>query len=121
MDWLAWHGSYADAGSSLSRRLRVVRNRIGEALDRAEGGGPIRILGLCAGDGRDVLPELAARPSLQSRTTLVELDDQLAAAASAAASRLIGVQVRRGDAGDIATFEDVLPVDVLLLCGIFGN
>ena len=121
IDWVAWHRPYSDASSSLSRRLAVVRTRIGETLDRVGGGGPIRVLSLCAGDGRDVLPELAARPSLQSTTTLVELDDRLAAAARTAASQVAGVEVRQGDAGDVATFEDVLPVDLLLLCGIFRN
>ncbi|MGH9270531.1 MAG: SAM-dependent methyltransferase [Ilumatobacteraceae bacterium] len=120
MDWMAWHKSYADTSSSLSRRLAVVRSRIGQVLDGAVGGGPIRIVSLCAGDGRDVLPELAARPS-QRATTLVERDDRLVAAARTAASPLAGVQVRQGDAGNVATVEDVLPVDLLLLCGIFGN
>lgn len=29
--------------------------------------------------------------------------------------------MRRRDAGDVRSFGDVLPVDVLMLCGIFGN
>ena len=119
VDWVAWHGSYDQAGS-LARRLAVVRTRIGETLDAA-GDGPLRILSLCAGDGRDVLPEVAARPWLRASTTLVELDEQLAATARQASSRLAGGEVRRGDAGNVATFADVLPVDLLLLCGIFGN
>ena len=118
-DWVAWHGSYGHAGS-LARRLAVVRARIGETLDAASDG-PIRILSLCAGDGRDVLAELAARPQLRAWTTLVELDDQLAAAARQASGELAGAEVRTGDAGNMATFADVLPVDLLLLCGIFGN
>ena len=118
-DWRVWHESYADADSSLSRRLMVVRGRIGEVLDATEG--PIRVLSLCAGDGRDILSELAARPSVCSTTTLVELDPELAAAARQAGSQLDGVEVRQGDAGVTALYEDVLPVDLLLLCGIFGN
>ena len=98
----------------------MVRARIGETLD-ASGDGPIRILSLCAGDGRDVLPELARRPRLRAATTLVELDAQLYATARAAGEIVAGVDVRQGDAGDVAVFADVLPVDLLLLCGIFGN
>ena len=119
IDWVAWHGSYAQTGS-LARRLAVVRTRIGETLDAA-GDGPIRILSLCAGDGRDVFPELSARPWMRASTTLVELDEQLAATARHASSLLAGSEVRGGDAGNVATFADVLPVDLLLLCGIFGN
>ncbi len=120
-DWVAWHQSYADADSSLSRRLAVVRRRIGELLDAAPRGAPIRILSLCAGDGRDILPELAARPWLPATVTLVELDADLAASARTTATSVPGVEVRQGDAGLVATFADVLPVDLLLLCGIFGN
>lgn len=121
MDWVEWHRSYSDADSSLSRRLAVVRKRIGEVLDAVPGTTVVRILSLCAGDGRDILPELAARPSLQATTTLVENDDRLVATARRVASDIGGVHVRGGDAGDLDTFADVLPVDLLLLCGIFGN
>lgn len=123
-DWVTWHEAYADAESSLARRLRVVRRRIGEALDAAGEGpseGPIRILSLCAGAGRDVLPELAARPGLAVSAVLVELDERLAAEAREGAAGIDGVEVRRADAGDPATFAVVLPVELLLLCGIFGN
>lgn len=53
----------------------------------------------------------------------MELDEQLAsrAAQSAKSTGLGKVVVRRGDAGDPATFRDVVPVDVLMLCGVFGN
>lgn len=118
-NWLVWHQSYADADSSLSRRLAVVRRRVGEVLDVADR--PIRVLSLCAGDGRDILAELSSRPTLRSATTLVELDPELAGSARQAAAHLGGVDVRQGDAGDTAVFADVIPVDLLLLCGIFGN
>lgn len=120
MDWLGWHQAYADTSSPLARRLLVVRAHVGEVLDAA-GSGPIRILSLCAGDGRDVLAELAARPALRAITTLVERDHQLAGSARTAAKGVTDVDVRQGDAGEWASFVDVLPVDLLLLCGIFGN
>lgn len=62
-----------------------------------------------------------ASTAVTATATLVELDGGLAAAAGEAASELPGVEVRQGDAGDVATFADVLLVDLLLLCGIFGN
>ena len=85
-DWLGWYGAYENADSSLSRRLRVVRHRIAEVLDAA--GGPIRILSLCSGDGRDLLPELAARPNLLASAVLVELNPTLAGRAAEAADHL---------------------------------
>ncbi|HEV2069769.1 MAG TPA: hypothetical protein VGR26_08250 [Acidimicrobiales bacterium] len=67
---------------------------------------------------------LAARAERdQIDATLVEFDDELASRAVNAAkiADLERVAVRRGDAGDAASFSDVVPVDVLMLCGIFRN
>jgi hypothetical protein len=120
-DWVGWHARYDDPESTQSRRLVVVRRRVGEALD---GLGPrARVLSLCAGDGRDLLPELAARPRLAPDVLLVERDETLAGQARSAAAALgVGrVDARVADAARPASFADVLPVDLLLLCGIFGN
>ena len=37
-DWHAWHDAYDDPGSSLARRLAVVRARIAELEVRAAAG-----------------------------------------------------------------------------------
>jgi hypothetical protein len=122
-DWVAWHGAYDDPSSSLARRLEVVRQRLGAVLD-ARATQPQRLLSLCAGDGRDVIPVLAVRrASSPVSALLIEKDGELArrAAEAAASANLASVEVRCADAGDPSSFNDVLPVDVLLLCGIFGN
>lgn len=119
-DWRRWHRAYDDSSSVQSRRLVVVRRRVGEALD-ALAPGARRVLSLCAGEGRDLLPELAARPGLGLDVLLVEADPALVDAARAAAGGLERVAVRTADAGLPTSFADVLPVDLLLLCGIFGN
>lgn len=120
-DYIAWHEAYDDPSSSLARRLAVVQRRLDEALDSIDQAQP-RLLSLCAGEGRDVIPVLASRRS-STEALLVELDPTLAARASdsAAASGLEGLDVRCADASDPSSWDDVLPVDVLLLCGIFGN
>jgi hypothetical protein len=121
-DWVGWHAGYDDPQSSLTRRLAVVRRWIGDILAEGSVG---RVLSLCAGDGRDVLPVLAAQsPDRRPATVLVENDPRLAEAAVMAAHAgglSSAVQVVVGDAGDPETFRDALPVDLLLLCGIFGN
>ena len=121
-DWLHWHAEYDDPGSSLSRRLTVVQRFLRAALAGLPSERPVRLLSLCAGDGRDVLPVLAehARPV---PTLLVELDEHLAAEArrSVELFGLAEVQVRVADAGLTASYRDHLPVDVLMLCGVFGN
>lgn len=122
-DWLAWHDAYDDPASPLARRLAIVQLRVAEALE-ASGGDIRRALVLCAGDGRDVLPVLAATPEgRRPPALLIEQDERLGMAAQrrAAEHGVTTANVLVGDAGDPRTFVDQLPVDLLLLCGIFGN
>jgi hypothetical protein len=122
-DWLGWHQAYEDPASSLARRLEVVKHQLRGALDELTATKPV-LLSLCAGDGRDVIGVLATRSAqAQVSAVLIESDPTLAdrAREAAAGAGLSSVQVRCGDAGDPASFADVLPVDVLMLCGIFGN
>ncbi|WCO67837.1 hypothetical protein PO878_03750 [Iamia majanohamensis] len=123
MDWVRWHGAYDDPASPLSQRLEVVRRRVEEALDLVDADRP-SVLSLCAGDGRDLLPVLARRPArARGPVVVVEQDPTLAEAArlTAGDAGLHEVEVRQGDAASPAAWADALPVDVLLLCGIFGN
>lgn len=120
-DWAKWHEEYENPASPLSRRLEVVTRRLRSALERA-GLAPI-VLSLCSGDGRDVIAALTDFPGRVERAVLVENDPGLAERARQAAGGrgLTQVEVRCRDAGAVDSFRDVLPVDVLLLCGIFGN
>ena len=82
-----------------------------------------QLLSLCAGDGRDVIPVLTARAASSSISDLlIERDEELSCRATeaAASSGLSTVEIRCAHAGDPASFSDVLPVDVLLLCGRVG-
>ncbi|HET6875111.1 MAG TPA: class I SAM-dependent methyltransferase [Acidimicrobiales bacterium] len=119
--WVDWHADYDRPGSSLSRRLEVVKERLRQALAANPPGATV--LSLCSGDGRDVMPVVAENPGRVGRAVLVELDPILADRAKRAADQqmLSHIEVRGLDAGDVGSFADVLPVDVLLLCGIFGN
>lgn len=120
-DWQEWHRDYDDRDSSLSRRLAVVQRWMRELVTAER---PVRsVLSLCAGDGRDVLPVVAELPpDRRPDVTLVELDADLAAAAERRATDLgVEVTVLVGDAGAATSWRHVLPVDLLLLCGVFGN
>jgi hypothetical protein len=119
MDWTQWHEMYSEADSPLSRRLVTVRRRIAEALDHFPAG-PIRLASMCAGDGRDILGVLQNHPRAGDVSgRLVELDQQLAEQARAAA--VSAIEVHCGDAGSSDAYEGAVPVDLLLCCGVFGN
>ena len=96
------------------------------ALTEAPAGpdGQRRLISMCAGDGRDVLPVLARHPRGRAvRAVLAELDPELARRAreTAAELQLPDVDVRTGDAGRADTYRGTAPAHVLLACGVFGN
>jgi hypothetical protein len=130
-NWIEWHAQYDEPGSSLTRRLAVVRSAVATAIndappiDAARGpAGQLRIISMCAGDGRDVLP-VAARSERGrgAHIVLVETDAKLCARARATARELSlpAVEVRCTDAGVLDSYLDIAPADVVLCCGVFGN
>jgi hypothetical protein len=119
---VAWHDAYEDDDHPLRDRLAAVVELVADAVTGARDG-PVRLASLCAGDGRDVATALVDHPRRGDVTArLVELDPALADAARRGldAAGVAGTVVT-GDAGDSTVLADVVPVDVLLLCGIFGN
>jgi hypothetical protein len=122
-DWMDWHAGYDDPSSPLAVRLERVRAHLRRGLDDAPAG-PVRLVSLCAGQGHDVIGVLPGhRRRRDVSAVLIEHDERNAAQARrrAAAAGLTAVAVRRADASRVSQFADVLPADVLLLCGIFGN
>ncbi|MGW6199509.1 SAM-dependent methyltransferase [Kribbella sp. NPDC055110] len=121
MDWQAWHAEYDDPGSGLSRRLEAVQEQVRAALDRAPAG-PVPVISLCAGQGRDLIDVLEDHPRRADvRARLVELDPELAAFARERASGLDQVEVVTGDASLTDQYVGLAPAELVLLCGIFGN
>ncbi|GLY73718.1 hypothetical protein Airi01_019850 [Actinoallomurus iriomotensis] len=123
VDWRAWHDEYDRPDSSLARRLKAVRRQVGAALDACPPG-PLRVVSLCAGQGRDLLEVLdghSRRADVRAR--LVELDERNTASASAAveAAGLDQVEVLTADAALIDHYRGMVPADVVLMCGLFGN
>lgn len=121
-DYEDWHERYDDPGSGLSWRLERVRHHIAAALGARRG--PVRVLSVCSGDGRDLLGVLASGDGADRvSAVLMELHPGLAQRArdAAEAAGLGQVEVRTVDAGDPAAYEGAAPADVVLLVGIFGN
>ena len=122
-DWHEWHSAYDNPGSGLSRRLSWVQDQIRAALDGAPAG-PVRAISLCAGQGRDLIGVLAEHPRAKDVTArLVELDPRNTevAARLAAESSLDNVHIVTGDASLTSQYADLVPADLVLACGVFGN
>jgi hypothetical protein len=129
--WVRWHQPYEDPSSNLSRRLRAVQAMVGSALDELppldSHPGPVRIVSLCAGQGRDVIDVVASHPrGREVSALLVELDPALAAfararAAAAGAGLAERIRIVEGDASQCRWYADDVPADIVLVCGVFGN
>ncbi|MCX4090908.1 class I SAM-dependent methyltransferase family protein [Nocardia sp. alder85J] len=122
-DWHAWHAEYDQPGSRLAQRLIAVQTQIRAALDAAAPG-PLRLISLCAGQGRDVIGVLAEHPRRGDVTArLVELDPRNAWVARELAAQhgLDRVEVIVGDAALIDHYAALAPADLVIACGIFGN
>jgi Methyltransferase domain len=123
VDWHGWHDDYDRPGSSLARRLQAVQLQIRAVLDSARPG-PLQVISLCAGQGRDLLGVLADHPRRDDvRARLVELDAQIAAVAEtrARAAGLDRVEIVTGDASITDHYRGMTPADLVLVCGVFGN
>jgi hypothetical protein len=120
-EWVEWHDGYRP-GSPLSKRLEVVQRFLRDALDRCAPG-PVRVISLCAGDGRDVLGVVAThRRGQDVQARLVELDPELAERARLRAAELSPrIEVVTGDAALTNVYAATVPADIVLACGIFGN
>jgi ubiquinone/menaquinone biosynthesis C-methylase UbiE len=122
-DWTVWHEDYDDPTSYLSQRLRTVQRHITAFLDET-GTRPIRVLSVCSGDGRDLIDVLARRTDAHRvQATLLEYDERLVRRSRerAESAGLTGIEVRHIDAGHLDAYAGLLPADLVLLVGIFGN
>ena len=122
-DWVAWHEAAYGPGGPLRRRLEVVRRSVFDAATRS-GPGEIRIVSVCAGDGRDVIGGLTGhRRAADAHVLLVDNDPELAATArrSALSAGLLHVEVLEADAGLTTAYESMVPADVVVVAGLFSH
>lgn len=122
-DWHSWHDRYDDPESLLARRLVVVQDRITRFLDAAPPG-EIKVVSICAGQGRDLLGVLEHHPRRHDVSALlVELDPRNTAAAQARVKELglSRVEVVTGDAALTDHYASHAPADLVMACGVFGN
>jgi microcompartment protein CcmK/EutM len=136
--WVQWHRDYEDSASRLNVRLRLVQAAIRAALEEVLASpGPrreIRVVSICAGQGRDVIDVVAglagegAFKGADVRCLLVELDPALvefarhrvAEAALGTGTRAV-IEVLEGDASLSSHYAAHVPADAVVVCGVFGN
>jgi Putative methyltransferase len=122
-DYVAWHDAYDKPGSGLHLRLLTVQDLIAAELDEAPPG-PVRVISMCAGQGRDLIG-VGRRHRRGGDLTglLVEADPRNAATAREAIGQagLDGLTVEQGDAGKSDSYLAAEPASLLLAAGIFGN
>lgn len=121
--WQNWHSEYDRPDSALSKRLEMVKSRLGLLLDEAPPG-PLRLISMCAGQGRDVIGALREHPRRDDVSALlVELDPGNASFARELVGQygLSGLDVVIGDASQTDHYASFAPADLVLMCGMFGN
>ncbi|MFF0469228.1 SAM-dependent methyltransferase [Micromonospora zamorensis] len=121
--WQAWHEPYADENSPLSRRLRLVQQHIVSWLDQRFDE-RLTAISVCAGQGHDLVGVLASRADAQRvRGTLLEFDSGNVTAAQAAANQagISNIVIRQADAGQLSAYAGIVPADLVLMVGVFGN
>jgi SAM-dependent methyltransferase len=106
------------------QRLSAVRAHLAECLGMAERG-PVRIVSMCAGDGRDVIDVVGAHQrQTDVNAWLVELDRSSVATGerrAAAAGLESRVRFLNADATVYCTYQGIAPADVVLVCGVWGH
>jgi hypothetical protein len=118
-DWREWHRAYDSPDSPLSRRLAVVQSHARAALE-AMPAGPIAVVSMCAGEARDLVGALDDNPRARDvHGCVVELDPELAARAREHLPPRVDVVI--ADAGMSTAYEQAVPADLVLVCGVFGN
>jgi hypothetical protein len=122
-DWHRWHDKYDKPGSELADRLRTVQGHIAAAVTAAPSG-PLTIVSICGGQGRDLIGALAEHPRRGDvNGRLVELDPDNADAArrGMAAAGLDSIEVVNGDASRSDAYTGLPPADLIVISGLFGH
>lgn len=123
MNWNEWHKNY-DSLPNLQERLRIVSGQIAAALDDCPLG-PIQIVSICAGDGRDLLGALENHPRRNDVAALLLDNNAESVARGEKSAGKIGLtrQLRflEADATLSKNYHGAVPADLVLLSGFLGH
>jgi len=123
MNWNEWY-KYYDKLPSLQERLRIVREQIIAALNECPPG-QIRIVSVCAGDGRDLISALQNHPRRNDVTALLLDNNAESVARGHAAAENTGLQLQLrfldADATVAKNYLGAVPAGLVLLSGFLGH
>ena len=121
--WNSWPDE-AYRQNRYHQRLLTVQAHLTECLD-VVAHGPVQILSICAGDGRDVVNVVGSHPRRTDvSASLVELDGHSVAAGisqAAQAGLSSAIHFLNADATVFQTYASLPPADIVLLCGVWGH
>lgn len=123
IDWNQWHTGY-ETSASLQARLKAVSEQITIAINDCPPG-PIKIISLCAGDGRDILLALQNHPRrkdvsaslVDNHLESIERGRELALKTGLTKQ----IHFLHADAGLGETYADIGHANVVLLSGFLGH
>lgn len=122
MDWNTWHQQY-DQFPNLQARLRIVQKLITSVLDDSRES--IRVISICAGDGRDLLGVLANHPRRHQVDGLLIDNDPECIQRGSETARELGLDGKlrclHADATLARHYAGAVPADLVLLSGFLGH
>jgi hypothetical protein len=123
VDWFEWHKVYDDPDSPFAARLGVIQRHLAAVLDQMPPG-PVTVVSMCAGQGRDILGALRDHPRRDEVVvTLIEQDRRNAefAREAARAADLTDVTVVVADAGDSASYVGIARASLVIMVGFITH
>jgi hypothetical protein len=122
-EWSDWHEAYQDESSEIVGRMMACRRHVAAVVDEAPEG-PITVVSICGGQGRELIGALEDHPRKGDvRGRLVELDpgNTEFAARWAAAAGLTDLEVVTGDASVASSYTGLPAADLVVISGVFGH
>lgn len=123
MDWAEWH-KYYGISPSLHARLRIVREQIVATITELPAG-PIGVVSICGGDGRDLVGALVDQRRRDDVTAWILDTHEESLARGRAAAKDAGLERAlrfvRADATLATSYTGIVPADLVVISRVLGH